>query len=251
MTKNDTIPSRTSPSSTSPSSTSPSLTGPRRRLYLATLLGLMGLLFLVPFADAEERVLGAPSYDHLSETTYRKVSWDDFRGNGKQPPGWNRWQNGSYAHIATAIKLGHFEIDRRKEGADWVARPVGIRPYAVMAKDFSAGLPGSRDDFTLAHEQLHFDIAEMMARRIATRLDKAEGRGSSERAAEAALQQEIEDLLTTGKAELDEIQARYDGDTGRSVQKRKQKRWAKDVAEMFAEATRELEAVLAARKGRA
>ena len=197
---------------------------------------------------AEEGLLGAPSYDHASETTYRQVSWDDFLGSGTAPPGWNRWQNGSYAHIATNLKIGHFEIETQKKEGGWVARPVGIRPYAIMAKDFSAVLPGSRDDLTLGHEQLHFDIAELMARRITVRLDALRGEGDSERGARSDLEEEIRNVFLEGLRELDELQARYDADAGRTVRKRPQKRWAKNVAAMFAEATRELEKVLASRE---
>ncbi len=208
---------------------------------------LLGLLLAAP-VFAGETLLGAPSYDHASETTYRQVSWADFLGNGKAPPGWNRWQNGSYAHIATNIKIGHFEIATQKNEGGWIARPVGIRPYAIMAKDFSAVLPGSRDDFTLGHEQLHFDIAELMARRLTARLDAVRGEADSERGARADLEERIREVFQEGLRELDEIQARYDADAGRTLRKRPQKRWEKNVATMFAEATRELEKILAARE---
>ena len=104
-------------------------------------------------------VLGAPSYDHASETTHRAVTWDDFKGKGVRPPGWNRWSQSSYAHIATALRLNKYRIEAREEGEEWLATAVGLRPYAIMNKDFSAVRHGTRNAYTLAHEQLHFDLA--------------------------------------------------------------------------------------------
>ena len=208
------------------------------------LLSAIGLL--VPaLAGAAEGELGAPSYDTPFETTYRQVTWDDFRGKGIKPPGWNRWDGGSFAHIATAIELGRFEIEDRQDGDGWIAVPVGIRPYAVMDKNFSSVAPGSRNAGALAHEQLHFDIAELVARRLAVALHRLEGRGGDRNQARADLARRIRERFAAGQGELAELQGRYDDETANGSHKKKQKKWAASVPEMFREATEALAAALA------
>lgn len=212
----------------------------------ADLRLVLALALLAPAAAAGERLLGAPVYDHATEATYRQVTWDDFQGDGVAPPGWNRWQKGtSYAHIATAIQAGRFEVTVREEEGGFVAVPVGIRPYAILNKDFSAVKHGSRNAATLAHEQLHFDIAELMARRLAVRLIPIEGRGATPEEAGEALTRRLRETFDAGLAEAGEMQQRYDGETAHGARKKQQKKWAEEVPVMFREATEALAAALA------
>ena len=199
-------------------------------------------------AMAGERHLGAPIYDHATETTYRQVSWDDFRGDGvTAPPDWNRWRKGTFAHIATKIELGRFEIVGRQEGDEWVASAPDIRPYALMNKDFSAVKHGSRNAYTLAHEQLHFDIAETVARRLTVQLAPLEGRGSTPEEAHKAFTDQLREGFTAGINEFSELQGQYDGESAHGMNKKRQKKWAERVPEMFRKATEELVALLEAR----
>lgn len=211
-----------------------------------TLRSILLLALTLPnLAIASETLLGAPSYNNRTECTYRQVTWEDFRGDGKKPSGWGRWQNGTFAHIATGIQLGRFEIATRESEGEWIAVAVGIRPYAVMAKDFSAVMHGSRNAYSLAHEQLHFDIAEVAARRLAVELASLEGRSTSSKQAREDLSQRLGKAFEAGVQGLHELQDRYDGETAHSTKKKKQKKWAEDVAQMFRQATEALEAQLA------
>ncbi len=203
-----------------------------------------GALLLPAVVRASDQVLGAPSYDHATETTYRLVSWDDFKGKGKQPPDWSRWHPDSFAHIATAVRVSKYQIEDRQEGEEWVATAVGARPYAVMNKDFSAVKHGSRNAYTLDHEQLHFDIAEAVARRLAVELASLEGRGTLRQEARVDLARRLQERLDVGLGELAELQGRYDGETVHGTRKKKQKKWARSVPEMFREATEALVALL-------
>ncbi len=217
----------------------------RRRNATLKLLAAIALLAPV-LTGAGERLLGAPSYDTLFETTYRQVTWEDFRGKGIKPRGWNRWDGGTFAHIATGIEPGSLEVEDRQEGAEWIAVAVGIRPYAVMDKNFSSMPPGTRNAYTLAHEQLHFDITEMVARRLAVELAGLEGRGGDRDAARQDLARRIRERFLAGQGELEELQGRYDGETANGGRKKKQKKWAAAVPEMFREATAALAAMLEA-----
>lgn len=217
--------------------------------------------FLIPFAvvllfpvpgEASERLLGAPSYDHATETTYRRVTWDDFSGRGvSAPPGWNRWSKGSFAHIATRIELGKVEFENRQEADGWIVSAPGIRPYALMNKDFSAVKHGARNAYTLAHEQLHFDIAETVARRLSVELARLEGRGSTVAAAQGDLVRQLEERFAAGLEAFADLQRRYDEETAHGVKKKKQKQWAEKVPEMFAQATEALVAWLEERNASA
>ena len=209
-------------------------------------LCLWAWVLLPPVALAGDTLLGAPSYDHATVTTYRAVTWDDFQGKGTAPPGWSRWSTGSFAHIATAIRMRKYESVERLEGDGWVAKAVGARPYAIMNKDFSAVKHGARNAYTLDHEQLHFDITETVARRLAVELAAIEGRGTTREEARQDLVRRVGERFDTGLDEMAELQSRYDGETGHGTRKKKQKKWAQMVQDMFLEATEALVAVMEA-----
>ncbi len=196
--------------------------------------------FLSAAAHGSGDTLGAPSYDHATEATYRQVTWDDFQGRGQRPPGWNRWSQGSFALIATALRLNKYQIEDRQDGDEWLATTPGIRPYAIVNKDFSAVKHGSKNTYTLAHEQLHFDIAEAFARRLTVELIPFEGRGATRAAAQGDLVRQLQARLDSAMRELGELQARYDGETEHGERKKKQKKWAAEVPEMFRQATEAL-----------
>ncbi len=204
------------------------------------LLSLAGWLTTVAVAGDSGTVLGAPSYDHATETTYRAITWSDFKGKGTRPPGWSRWHQGSFAHIATTLRINRYEFEDRQVGDEWFAKAIGLRSYAVMNKDFSAVRHGSRNAYTLDHEQLHFDIAEAFARRLSVELAATEGRGSTRAEARADLTRKLQQGFDEGLQEMWELQARYDGETDNGQRKKKQKKWAGEVPEMFREATEAL-----------
>ncbi len=211
---------------------------------LLQLVLLAGLPLPAP-AGGPEEVLGAPSYDHATETTYRAVTWDDFKGKeGQRPPGWNRWQDGSFAHIATGLHMSKYQFQDREQDGEWIATAVGARPYALMNKDFSAVKHGSRNAYVLAHEQLHFDLTEAAARRLAVELAAIEGHGELRQDARADLARRIDERFDSRLRELVELQGRYDSETEHGVKKKRQKKWAATVPEMFREATEALEALL-------
>ncbi len=205
---------------------------------------LLTALLLPAVARGSGDVLGAPSFDHATETTYRAVTWDDFKGKGARPPGWSRWQQSSFAHIATALRVSKYRVEERQQDGEWLATAVGFRPYAIMNKDFSAVKHGSRNPYTLNHEQLHFDIAETKARQLAVELADFTGRGGSAEEAREDLTRRFQERLDAGIKELGELQDRYDGETAHGSKKKQQKKWAASVPEMFRQATAALVALL-------
>ena len=207
------------------------------RSLAAALVAVAGLLYPALLFAESDRLLGAPRFDTYSEATYKQVTWDDFKGGGQTPPGWNRWTGGSFAHIASAVRLGAFEVADREEDGRWVAVAVGLRPYAVMDKFHSAVRTGSRNDDVLAHEQLHFDITEAAARRLAVEMAAIEGRGDTAQEARVDLDRQIRERLEQAAAELEELQNRYDEETHGKKGRKRQEQWAVKVEAMLEEAT--------------
>lgn len=209
----------------------------------ATVLAT-GLLFPALLVAESDGLLGAPRFDNYSEATYKRVTWDDFKGGGRTPPGMNRWTGGTFAHIATGIHLGDYEFADREDDGGWVAVALGLRPYAVMDKFHSAVRPGSRNDEVLAHEQLHFDITEATARRLAVEMAALEGRGETAQEARVDLDRKIVERFEQARAELQELQNRYDQEVHGKKGRKRQEEWSAKVETLFAEATEALRALI-------
>ncbi len=205
---------------------------------------LLVILLLPLPVGASERHLGAPVFDTVAETTYRQVTWKDFKGGGTNPAGWNRWTKGSFAHIASGIRAGAYKIEVAEDGGEWIAWAVELRPYAVMDKYQSAVKHGSRNPEILAHEQLHFDVTESVARRITVELAAMRGRGGTADAASEDLTGQLEARFAGVNDELLDIQTRYDSETRNSQNRKKQKKWAAEIEEMLRQATENLVALL-------
>ncbi len=210
----------------------------RRTLFF--MGGFMTVLMSTAISAASGDVLGAPSFNHATETSYRAISWDDFQGKGTAPPGWSRWHEGSFAHIATTLRANRYEVKEQQDGDGWLATAADFRAYAVMNKDFSAVKHGSRNAYTLDHEQLHFDLAEAFARELSIKLAATEGRGSTAEEARTDLTRKLQQGFATGINEMWELQGQYDGETSNGQKKKKQKNWAKEVPERFRQATEAL-----------
>ena len=113
--------------------------------------------------------------------------------------------------------------------------------YALMDKLKSSARTGARDERNLRHEQLHFDISEIHARRLHARLSElvvrpeiAQPGGGDAARLRAQFEQEVQ-LAWDGETQaMNEHQSRYDGETGHGTKKSRQKRWAALVAEELA-----------------
>ncbi len=208
---------------------------------------LLPILLLPTLTEASERQLGAPVFDTASETTYRQVTWKDFKGGGQSPPGWNRWRTGSFAHIASGIRPGAYKVEVRDGGDEWIAFAMELRPYAVMDKFHSAVKPGSKNPEALAHEQLHFDITESVARRLTVELAAVRGRGTDAGAARKDLVRQLEARFAAANQELVELQTLYDRETRNSQVRKKQKKWAVKIDEILRQATEDLVELLESR----
>ena len=81
----------------------------------------------------------------------------------------------------------------------------------------------------LNHEQLHFDIAELFARKLRKELEKPRFTTAST--------EEIFSAVASFNMELDKMQKRYDNETNHYRNKKKQKKWEIYVGEELAKLT--------------
>ncbi len=190
------------------------------------------------------QLLAAREFDTVAETTYRQVTWDDFKG--KELRG-NRWDDGTWAHIVSGIKIEPFRIATRQDEAGlWLAEPETVDAYGVMDKLLSGAAPGTANLQVLAHEQLHFDVTEAFARRLTVRLLAVVGRGDDPESAVEDLHAKVKVAYDAIDRELFAFQGRYDGETRHGTRRKAQKKWSVRVRELFAAAATELEAARAA-----
>ena len=169
---------------------------------------------------------GAPRVDHEAACTYKRLTWDDFRGpviSGQQ-----------VAWIAATIVLEPFEVEVTREGDSWVAKVDYPEVYALMDKLQSSARRGARTDFNLAHEQVHFDIAEYEARKLALEVGEIRVAGAEDSLdLRITLEDKVRGAYAAAMSALQEHQQRYDGETRHGTRKKQQKKWQQDVAELL------------------
>jgi len=109
------------------------------------------------------------------------------------------------------------EVDALRCAADGSS---GVRVRAVFFPERS-WVRGDRVDTLLAHEQGHFDLAEVYARRLRERLRKEVAAACRSSAPAAALQRIYDDVLDEAERES----ARYDADTDHGRRPEAQRQW--------------------------
>jgi hypothetical protein len=194
------------------------------RVSIGVLLGcvVMSLGVVGPSA-------GVSRVDHEAETTYRKLTWDDFRGpviNGQQV---------AWVSAIVVLEPVRVEMKLREGGGGAVARVRNPAVYALMNKLESGARPGARDDRNLAHEQIHFDLTEYLARRLSRALREltVEGPTATEEL-QRNLLVAVEKLNNETQTEYLRLQRQYDGETANGTKASAQKKWARQAAELLA-----------------
>ncbi|MEM7354274.1 MAG: DUF922 domain-containing protein [Acidobacteriota bacterium] len=195
------------------------------RARLALLLGLCGVLANGVFASLA--MAESPSFDHATETTYRRITWDDFRGRLST-------SKAEQAQISTAIQSLPFEVEARPLNKGyWVAAPRTVCFFATMNKELSGAGKGARTKLLLSHEQGHFDLTEVVARRLSQRLAGVDAQGASAEEARASVLAKIDRVYRDAVEELGALQRRYDRETQHGVARRVQREWNEEIAAML------------------
>lgn len=173
-----------------------------------------------------------PSFDHSAEATWKQISWDDFQGRGTTD---RRRDATPAARIVTQIRVPPFRISTEEVDGQIVARAPEIEAYAVMDKLLSRVEIAAREDSVLAHEQLHFDLTEALARHLRVELRTISSTGPTEEEAVRALEFKVRNLVGSRNREMEDLQRSYDEETRHGTKKRAQKDWAERIAERLAE----------------
>lgn len=171
---------------------------------MGRIIAITFLLLPIFWAGAQEVGQGIPWREDL------RLSWADFKGEVPTGaiPAATTASGISYSYSANLL---HHEV---------------ILDYEVTAYFYpqeSWYRPELCNDNTLAHEQLHFDISELFARKMRERL---EGTTFSE-----DVKVEVRKIYKGILAELKAFQARYDRETDFSRNREKQAEWSLKVSQ--------------------
>ncbi len=185
------------------------------------------LCWILLLASSPEAVAEKTRFDTATETTHRQVTWDDFKGRLTR-------SKTEQAQISTAIHTAPFDVKMTQLNKGfWVANPLALEFYAVMSKVRSGAGKAARTNQLLAHEQGHFDLTEIMARRLAQKLVGVEGQGASAKKARASVVARIERAHRETVDALHVWQAEYDRETNHGVHRRRQRQWSEKISSIL------------------
>lgn len=165
---------------------------------------------------------------------HRKLSRDDFRAKRKlsskrdlvvHVPG---ARVGAYVALVVAC-VGPLQVERRPDGR-WEAWLENVRYYALLDRERSwwNDRSGANPAWVLRHEQLHFDLAELVARRHNHALEAARpvrAVGDTQSEALAGSARIWRERLDAVYGEFRELERRYDFETQHGTVPREQTRW--------------------------
>lgn len=169
----------------------------------------------------------------------RPLTWDDFKAS----PGAS---NNNEAAMSAVGLYGTFGRSASCSGSGPVtctARPTSLTIRAQFHTVESWVSPDSKTADVLDHEQLHFDIAEVYARKLKEEMTKSflntpvtETGGSSIEASRKAvekLQVQFDQIFDRIEDEYIQIQAQYDLEAGHGVDIGKQSEWNSKIRGML------------------
>lgn len=169
----------------------------RRKATVAVIFFLTSLM-----------AMAQTSKEFIEWNEFYKLSWEDFQGKPGE-------ESAGDAGTAVKIKATPYRINKKIR--------YDVHAYFSRAKSWS----NETSDALLSHEQLHFDIAEVYARKIRKKISELEKGDEGDikvyNAAISALLQES-----------NEQDQRYDVETLHGAMTKKQQKWEKNIADELA-----------------
>ena len=203
--------------------------GSRRLAFVARVLPASTVLAVV-VAVAE---VWAEDTDSFQWSATRRLTWDDFAGAVTR-------EDGSERIAATTASIAwSYDFRVRMAGADCTYTLTAIDSAAHFHPAKSWVDPGHENAAVLAHEQGHFDIAELYSREFKTVTRDLIGTGYGCRAglmgratrdAEAALAGQLGAIYDQVWGRYRARQQAYDGDTRHGTDTDAQSRWDACIA---------------------
>lgn len=158
---------------------------------------------LLPATPATVQLVSNVDRQELSWNEFYKLRWDDFQGKPDE-------NSESDAGTAIAIRAKPFLVNKK------------VKYDVVAIFNRSKSWVRDRSPSLLAHEQLHFDIAELYARKIRKKVKELNAQGVNDI---DTYNKAIRELLT----ESNKADEQYDLETLHGALGRKQAAWADKV----------------------
>lgn len=159
----------------------------------------------------KDHILQQPTSDTVFYHALRQLTWDDFLGT--KPPG-----SQSAASIFSSFSYeGH---------SHWVNGYIQVElTFRVfMLKSQSWVTLGARDDYSLRHEQNHFDITKMVVERFKQQILADNDMDIDD------YNSRIQFLYLEAYRDMNRWQKQYDGETAHGINHTEQQRWDQKVA---------------------
>jgi hypothetical protein len=222
-----------------------------RLAFLAFLFGAAVACSKLPDYAAPQASMSQRSEIDLSDVIgYRPLTRDDFKGPKAPLASAEDSKKLGAQLLANILPPAEMEIlvrwtEREKGDATYEARLKQAPRYtAVMNRKYSWWNPRSTnpEDYQLQHEQIHFALAEISARRLNAAgpelLQKIQATGSSAEAVQEDVKQQVNQVLRDETARLTERNHAFDLDTSVAMNPKKQAEWLR-IAESELEALAE------------
>ncbi|MEM7085498.1 MAG: DUF922 domain-containing protein [Bacteroidota bacterium] len=169
------------------------------KLITAALL----LLFLSPGISEEEKIIWSED---------RKLRWEDFKGT----------PSGPLDFVASTNSGVSFSFSYKERNG------VGTVDYKIFSNFYpklSWYRPSKVSDYILEHEQMHFDISELCARKLR--------KGLANIPHDRNFKENSEVVYQKCEAERRELQTRYDKESDHSNNREQEYKWRAYIAEQL------------------
>lgn len=179
------------------------------------------LLLLLPICAHAQLPVLTSRLERICWQENRKLTWRDFQATASLLSS----DSAFAAHVAPALLVTGY-VDALEKNNFRVS--VSLNPQECWVADSTDALAA----LTLAHEQLHFDICELVARQLRRRIAQAYQAGQD--VFSAAFCQEVKDFV----AKFDQLEDTYDQQTRHGNRASEQRQWAQRVRRELAQLSR-------------
>ena len=164
---------------------------------------------LIPLLVLTMAAAGQRNEELINWNEGQKLTWADYKGKPKE---------NSDAAASTATYLG-FEFNVGKNGLDY-------KITCTFSKTRSWGL--HKTDYILTHEQGHFDIAEIFARKLNKMMREYKFNNNT-------FKEDLKTIYQSIAFEKDAFQNQYDEETNHSIKREKQTEWLAKISNQLKE----------------
>jgi hypothetical protein len=154
-------------------------------------------------------VHGPEDEEYIPWLDSRRLGWEDFQGEPRS-------QNEAVASTSTSLGIS-YQVKNNRLNYQITCNFSKVKSWGLL-----------KTDYILAHEQGHFDITELYARRMHEALSSYKFNKKTFRADVNKIYQEV----VKGK---EAMQATYDGETDHSRNRRQQMLWLSKIEKMMEE----------------